>query len=34
MTGLISKMEGVVDAWVGGMVDDGKGGVWAEGKVS
>lgn len=34
MTGLISKMEGVVDAWVGGMVDDGKGGVWVEGKVS
>jgi protein NRD1 len=34
MTGLISKMEGVADAWVGGMVDDGKGGVWAEGKVS
>lgn len=34
MTGLIVKMEGVVDAWVGGMVDDGKGGVWVEGKVS
>lgn len=34
MTGLISKMEGVVDAWVGGMVDDGKGGMWTEGKVN
>ena len=27
-------MEGVVESWVGGMVDDGKGGLWMEGKVS
>lgn len=32
--GLLMKMEGVVESWVGGMVDDGKGGVWAEGRVS
>ncbi|GFZ45037.1 hypothetical protein JCM24511_02763 [Saitozyma sp. JCM 24511] len=30
--GLVNKMEGVVDRWVKGMVDDGKGNVWAEGK--
>lgn len=30
---LLAKMEGVVDSWVAGMVDDGKGGVWAEGRV-
>lgn len=32
--GLLSKMEGVVDSIVEGMVDDGKGGVWSEGRVS
>jgi protein NRD1 len=31
--GLVNKMEGVVDRWVKGMVDDGKGNVWVEGKV-
>ena len=30
----MSKMEGVVESWVGGMVDNGKGGVWTEGRVS
>lgn len=32
--GLLDKMEGVVDSIVEGMVDDGRGGVWSEGKVS
>jgi hypothetical protein len=27
-------MEGVVESLVGGMIADGKGGIWAEGKVS
>lgn len=31
--GLLAKMEGVVESWVAGMVDDGKGGVWSEGRV-
>lgn len=31
--GLLAKMEGVVDSWIEGMVDDGKGGVWSEGRV-
>lgn len=31
---LLAKMEGVVDSWVEGMVDDGRGGVWSEGRVS
>ncbi|RSH87968.1 uncharacterized protein EHS24_000491 [Apiotrichum porosum] len=30
--GLLAKMEGVVESWVAGMVDDGKGGVWSEGR--
>ncbi|WVQ83053.1 hypothetical protein IAT38_005191 [Cryptococcus sp. DSM 104549] len=30
--GLLRKLEGVVDTWVDGMVDDGRGGVWSEGK--
>ncbi|EIW67679.1 hypothetical protein TREMEDRAFT_74479 [Tremella mesenterica DSM 1558] len=30
--GLLVKMEGVVDSWVEGMLQDGKGGVWAEGR--
>ncbi|KAK8858727.1 hypothetical protein IAR55_002956 [Kwoniella newhampshirensis] len=30
--GMLLKLEGVVDSWVDGMIDDGKGGVWAEGK--
>lgn len=32
--GFMSKMEGVVESWVRGMVDNGKGGVWTEGRVS
>ncbi len=32
--GLLLKMEGVVDSWVNDMCEDGKGGVWAEGRVS
>lgn len=28
------KMEGVVESWIGGLVDDGKGGVFDSGKVS
>jgi len=32
--GLLAKMEGVVDSWVAGMLDDGSGGTWAEGRVS
>lgn len=32
--GLVTKLEGVVESWVTGMLDDGKGGLWAEGKVS
>lgn len=32
--GLLAKMEGVVDDWIQGMVDDGKGGVWSDGRVS
>jgi hypothetical protein len=32
--GLVRKMEGVVESLVGGMIADGKGGIWAEGKVS
>ena len=31
---LLLKMEGVVDSWVEGLLGDGKGGVWLEGKVS
>ncbi|WWD18622.1 hypothetical protein CI109_103075 [Kwoniella shandongensis] len=30
--GMLLKLEGVVDSWVDGMMDDGKGGVWTEGK--
>ncbi|ORY30535.1 hypothetical protein BCR39DRAFT_528594 [Naematelia encephala] len=33
-SGMLGKMEGVVESFVGGMLDDGKGGVWTEGKVS
>ncbi|CAK9780502.1 unnamed protein product [Cutaneotrichosporon oleaginosum] len=29
---LLAKMEGVVDEWIQGMVDDGKGGVWSDGR--
>jgi protein NRD1 len=32
--GLLAKMEGVADEWIQGMVDDGKGGVWSDGRVS
>jgi len=32
--GMLKKLEAVVGSWVTGMVDDGKGGVWVEGKVS
>jgi protein NRD1 len=32
--GLVNKMEGVVDSWVKGMMDDAKGDAWAEGRVS
>ena len=32
--GLLNKMEGVVESWVTGMTEDGKGGIWTEGKVS
>lgn len=32
--GLVTKLEGVVESWVTGMLDDGKGGLWTEGKVS
>lgn len=31
--GLLAKLEGVVTSFVEGMVDDGKGGVWSEGRV-
>lgn len=34
MTGLITKMEGVADSWVGGMMDDASGAPWTEGRVS
>ncbi|WVN90585.1 uncharacterized protein L203_105825 [Cryptococcus depauperatus CBS 7841] len=30
--GMLLKLEGIVDSWVNGMIDDGKGGVWTEGK--
>lgn len=30
---LLLKLEGVVASWVDGMIDDGKGGVWVEGRV-
>lgn len=30
---LLRKLEGVVASWVDGMIDDGKGGVWIEGRV-
>ncbi|WRT67944.1 uncharacterized protein IL334_004918 [Kwoniella shivajii] len=30
--GLLLKLEGVVDSWIEGMLEDGKGGVWTEGK--
>ncbi|KAK4684594.1 hypothetical protein P7C73_g5584, partial [Tremellales sp. Uapishka_1] len=30
--GLLLKMEGVVESWIGGLVDDGKGGLWVEGR--
>ncbi|ORX37270.1 hypothetical protein BD324DRAFT_437929 [Kockovaella imperatae] len=30
--GLMMKMEGVVDSWVNEMCEDGKGGVWTEGR--
>jgi hypothetical protein len=29
----LGMMEGVVESFVGGLVEDGRGGVWAEGKV-
>ncbi|KIR80410.1 protein NRD1 [Cryptococcus gattii EJB2] len=29
---LLLKLEGVVASWVDGMIDDGKGGVWVEGR--
>ena len=32
--GLLMKMEGVVESWVNQMCEDGKGGVWEEGRVS
>lgn len=32
--GLLAKMEAVVDSWVAGLIDDGRGGVWPEGRVS
>ena len=34
MTGLVTKMEGVAESWVGGMMDDASGAPWAEGRVS
>ncbi|WWC96288.1 hypothetical protein V866_003155 [Kwoniella sp. B9012] len=30
--GLLLKLEGVVDSWIEGLLDDGKGGLWVEGK--
>lgn len=30
---LLRKLEGVVASWVDGMIDDGKRGVWVEGRV-
>ncbi|WWC88554.1 uncharacterized protein L201_003465 [Kwoniella dendrophila CBS 6074] len=30
--GLLLKFEGVVDSWIDGLLDDGKGGIWTEGK--
>lgn len=30
---LLRKLEGVVASWLDGMIDDGKGGVWIEGRV-
>ncbi|GMK53764.1 hypothetical protein CspeluHIS016_0103500 [Cutaneotrichosporon spelunceum] len=30
--GLLAKMEAVVGEWIQGMVDDGKGGVWSDGR--
>ncbi|WWC62744.1 uncharacterized protein I303_105341 [Kwoniella dejecticola CBS 10117] len=30
--GLLLKLEGVVDSWIEGLLDDGKGGVWIDGK--
>nr|XP_019045446.1 hypothetical protein I302_05836 [Kwoniella bestiolae CBS 10118]OCF24376.1 hypothetical protein I302_05836 [Kwoniella bestiolae CBS 10118] len=30
--GMLLKLEGVVDSWIEGLLDDGKGGVWTEGK--
>lgn len=30
---MLKKLEAVVGSWVSGMVDDGRGGVWVEGKV-
>ena len=32
--GMLTKLEAVVSSWVTGMTDDGRGGVWIEGKVS
>jgi protein NRD1 len=32
--GFMEKMEGVVDSWVRGMLTDGNGEAWAEGRVS
>lgn len=34
MTGLVTKMEGVAESWVGGMMLDAQGQPWVEGKVS
>ncbi|OCF57066.1 hypothetical protein L486_05925 [Kwoniella mangroviensis CBS 10435] len=30
--GLLLKLEGVVDSWIEGLLDDSKGGLWIEGK--
>ncbi|WWC70919.1 uncharacterized protein I206_104871 [Kwoniella pini CBS 10737] len=30
--GLLLKLEGVVDSWIEGLLDDGKGSVWTDGK--
>ncbi|OCF39556.1 hypothetical protein I317_06666 [Kwoniella heveanensis CBS 569] len=30
--GLLLKLEGVVDSWIDGMLEDGKGSLWVEGK--
>lgn len=33
LASLLLKLEGVVASWVDGMIDDGKGGLWVQGRV-